>query len=119
MGKFKTDNYMNPEAKPIPTDREKSFHSGDDPEPDDAPGTWGLNIVRTANGYIAAGVDEPGAVFVFEEPEDVDTDPDTMARLLWHVIEYFSAAGSRHDAKRVRVKVEPGDKYEGPTPIEN
>jgi hypothetical protein len=42
-----------------------------------------------------------------------------MARLLWHVIEYFSAAGSRHDAKRVRVKVEPGDKYEGPTPIEN
>jgi hypothetical protein len=33
--------------------------------------------------------------------------------MLWQVIEVLGASGNRHDAKRVRVVVEPGDKYEG------
>jgi hypothetical protein len=103
------------------TDREKGFYDGDDPEPDDAPGTWGLNIIRTANGYIAAGIDEPGAVFVFEEPEDspYDKDPDTMARLLNHVLDYFGARGDQFGPRCVSILIGPGDEYEGPTPIQN
>jgi hypothetical protein len=117
MGKFKTDNYMDPEAKPIPTDRDKSFHNGDEDEPDTRE-VWALHIERVDNGFIVSGVD--GAT-VFEEDDNCPQDPDpaAMVRLLWYIIEYFGSTGSRYDAKRVRVSVEPGDKYEGPTPIEN
>ena len=97
------------EAAPAPK-RDKSFHDGDEDEPvDDGP--WCLHITRTVNGYIAHGSD--GCSWVFEEAEDgpQDTDPHAMARLLWHVIEYFGETGSRYDAARVRVVVEPGDKH--------
>ena len=89
-------------------------NDADAPDDADVPEDWGLHIVRTANGFIAEGIGEPASVFVFEDKEDgpLDIDPDAMARLLNHVILYFDAIGGRYDAKRVRVIVEPGDKYE-------
>ena len=33
-------------------------------------------------------------------------------RLLWEIIEILNLAGSRYDAERIRVTLEPGDKHE-------
>jgi hypothetical protein len=120
MSKFKADTYREDTSQSVP-ENEKGFRDGDDPEPDDAPGEWGLHIVRTANGYIAAGVDEPGAVFVFEEDDDCpdDHDPHTSARLLNFILDYFDLRGDQFGPNCVSVAVGPGDEYEGPTPIEN
>jgi hypothetical protein len=74
---------------------------------------FGLYIVRVSNGYIAKGLNDPEEVFEEMENCPQDVDADTVARLLWKIIEYFGEGGSRYDAKRVRVVVEPGDKYEG------
>jgi hypothetical protein len=76
------------------------------PDPDnDAPEEWALHITRVANGFIASGLD---GVAVFEESDDCaqDPDPDAVARLLWHVMNYFGCLGSKHDPARVRVTVE-------------
>ena len=90
----------------------EDFPDREKPRDPDAPEEWSLHITRVANGYIANGVD--GAV-VFEEDENCrrDVDPQAVARLLDHVIEYFGAGGSRYDEARVRVIIEPGDKYPG------
>jgi hypothetical protein len=85
-------------------------HDGDEGDAADD-GPWCLHITRTVNGYVAQGSD--GNTFCFEDDEDcpMDDDPYAVARLLWHVISYFGAEGSRYDAARVRVTVEPGDKH--------
>ena len=101
-----------PPPAPIKDEPAEDFPDREDPSDPDVPDEWCLHITRTLNGYIASGL---GGVAVFEESYDcqTDTDPDAMARLLWHVISYFGAEGSRYDARRVRISVEPGDKYEG------
>ena len=55
-------------------------------------------------------LDEPGEDFPDREDP---ADPDAMARLLWHIVSYFGAEGSRYDERRVTISVGPGDKYEG------
>ena len=97
---------------------DKDFHDGDECECDDLE-VWGLHVARTNNGFVVSGLE---GVVVFEDNDCLDTtgtDPDTMARLLWYVIEYYGAIGSRHDARRVTVSVGPGDKYSGPMPVCN
>ena len=67
-----------------------------------------LVIERTDNGFIASHQEEEGLRWqVFEEPEDavLDPDPKTFSRLLWYVISYFGATGSKHDSERVTVSV--------------
>ena len=70
-----------------------------------------IGIERTENGYV---VQMPGSKLAFEKPEfaDLSPEPHTTARMLRAVVEYFGAAGTRYDAQRVRVVVEPGDKRE-------
>jgi hypothetical protein len=76
-----------------------------------------IEIQRTANGFLVSyhDNDDGSGLWSFEEPDNapLSPDPDTTARMLWQVIEVLGASGNRHDAKRVRVVVEPGDKYEG------
>ena len=67
-----------------------------------------LIIEKIENGYMASRYDEgEERSNVFEEPEDatLDPDPKTFARLLWYVISYFGATGSKHDPERVGVVV--------------
>lgn len=92
----------------------EDFPDREDPADPDAPEEWCLHIGRVANGYIASGL---GGVAVFEEDDTcaLDSDPNAMARLLDHVLTYFDGQGSRHDAQRVKITIEPGDKYEGET----
>ena len=98
---------------PIDTDKDRGFNDGDGDEPDDDNGAWCLHIVRAANGFIVDGsaCEVPA---VFEDGDDVNAngvDPDAFARLLDFITEYYGAVGSRYDARRIRVIVEPGDKH--------
>jgi len=70
-------------------------------------------ISRVENGYIAGDGERFSA---YEEPTDaaLTPDPDTLARVLWHVVEYFGGIGSKHDARRIKITVEPGSDYSGP-----
>jgi hypothetical protein len=71
-----------------------------------------LVIERVTNGFILYNPDDMGETYLaFEEPFDPEynPDPETMARLLRSVVDYFGA-GTRYDKKRVYVEVRPGDK---------
>jgi hypothetical protein len=73
-----------------------------------------LTIDRVENGYRMVYEDEDTIeALVFEEPENAEKSPDpqTVSRLLYEVIEHLGAFGSKYDKERVRVVVEPGDKY--------
>jgi hypothetical protein len=74
-----------------------------------------LTIDTVFNGYVltapSCDVDERTKVFEYREDSELDPDPQTVARLLYEIIETIGAYGSRHDKERVRVVVEPGDKY--------
>jgi hypothetical protein len=71
-----------------------------------------LSIDKVDNGFLCKFDDGDGySEQVFEEPFDPEynPDPETMARLLRSVVDYFGA-GTRYDKKRVYVEVRPGDK---------
>lgn len=41
-----------------------------------------------------------------------DEDRDKQAHALWQVLELLGWVGSKHDAKRIYITVEPGSNYE-------
>lgn len=65
-------------------------------------------IERTVNGYIVTTDD--GIRSVFEAGGESDW-PQTTQNMLWYVNETIGEPGSRHDEWRVRVNLEPGDKW--------
>jgi hypothetical protein len=96
----------------IDPDKDRRFNDGDGDEPDDTEPEWfGISISRVANGFLCEASD--GRVDVFEEPLNAtaDPDPDTVARMLWRIVEHFGAIGSKHDARRIYIDVQPGDDY--------
>jgi len=86
----------------------------DDERDDNSADDFSFHITRLENGYIAGDGERFSA---YEEPSDpvLIPDPDTLARVLWHVVEYFGGIGSKHDARRINITVEPGSDYIGPT----
>lgn len=66
----------------------------------------GLKIMRATNGWVLVYEDEVRVV-----ASDAQESAATAQALLWEVIEMLDLAGSRYDAQRVRVVMEPGDKY--------
>jgi len=86
----------------------------DDDQDSEGAVDFSFYISRVENGYIAGGCE--GEPSVYEEPADaaLTPDPDTLARVLWHVVEYFGGIGSKHDARRINITVEPGSDYSGP-----
>lgn len=102
---------------PIDPDRDRRFNDGDEDEPEDTerPPAWTIGISRVTNGFICEASD--GRVDVFEDPynSDLNPDPDTIARMLWHIVEYFGATGTKHDARRIYIDVLPGSDYPGET----
>jgi len=67
-----------------------------------------LIIHRLDNGYSIHG-DEVKEVF--EDGEDEFGELESTEKLLWAILEYFGQIGNRHDAKRLRIVMESGDKY--------
>lgn len=68
-----------------------------------------LTITRAANGWILDYEADYGRVTeVIEEGAD-----EPMGLGLLHAVrEVLGLVGSRYDARRIRITVEPGDKYE-------
>ncbi len=74
-----------------------------------------LRIDRVSNGFILT---MPGEEFetatVTEVIAESETDELSAGQeLLWNIMDYFGLCGSRHDAQRLTITREKGDKYEG------
>ena len=62
-----------------------------------------LKIRQVENGFIG----------YFENGDCIYPDtPEGLQELLYQVIEELGCCGTRYDEKRVRVIIEPGDKYD-------
>jgi hypothetical protein len=70
-----------------------------------------LTIERASNGYILRESDsEDPRPIVVEETDRVDATYALLGRML----EQMGHSGSRYDERRVRIVIEPGDKWEPP-----
>ena len=70
---------------------------------------WRLIIKKVGNGYILRGHfgdSDFETEVVHEVMEGEDAEIDTMELVLWDVIEYFGMCGSKHDKRRLRVRIE-------------
>jgi hypothetical protein len=72
---------------------------------------WSLVITRVDNGYKLEGArwntGKRSTMVIHDDEED---ELASHEGLLWHVSDYFNFQGSRHDADRIRIIREPGDK---------
>lgn len=77
-------------------------------------------IIETVqNGLILRTEEKPedkefevSAVYETEHDDDA-TQAESRQGFLYDLVDVLGWAGSRHDSHRLRVNVEPGDKYEG------
>ncbi len=80
-----------------------------------------IKIYMADNGFsFCVGPDYNGSfvqkVFQFKEKgQQEKPELDSVKELLDEIIEILGYAGSRYDARRIKVTFEPGDKYEAPT----
>jgi len=70
---------------------------------------WFLTVRRIDNGFHV--IDQDGRETAFEEREDYPTDNDAqmIQRMLYFIINFFNLGGSKHDAERIYVDVQPGE----------
>lgn len=72
-------------------------------------------IETTDNGAILSTDDQNGEDVRFSydlETHLGEDDREKQAQLLYQLVELLGWMGSRHDEKRIRINIEPGDKYE-------
>ena len=83
-----------------------------------------VKIRRASNGYIieypATYLDENEIEVVeneiWQDKEDELGHVDSLVDALWSIVDQMGLPTSRCSKKRVKISIEPGDKYEG---IEN
>lgn len=63
-----------------------------------------LKIDYADNGYILTYGEYHAPKHIVVE-EDANSEPRTMQRLLFAIIDYFGASGSKHDDERIKVIV--------------
>lgn len=72
--------------------------------------SWKLEIERVSNGLILRDEeDETTEVYTFDESDDNVATAGQHA--IWSLMEKLDLTGSRYDKDRLRIRVEPGDKY--------
>jgi hypothetical protein len=64
-----------------------------------------ITIRHAANGFIVEHDEEMHPSVYGDTVED-------MQEMLYDILTFVGHTGSRHDAKRIYIRVEPGDKYE-------
>lgn len=69
---------------------------------------FGLYTERVSDGYMIEGSGDEIVVVADDDGDELESGE----RLLWEVMEYFGLYGSKHDAERLRIVREPGDKCE-------
>ena len=74
-----------------------------------------IKIQRVGNGWVTSYYDEEdeGTKIRVYKDADENPDPEAFVCLLQDLVDYFGMQGSRYDAKRIKINIEPGDKYEG------
>jgi len=75
---------------------------------------WGVEITRVGNGYVCRFPDQEAEEPRWETEVVADMDEDPLKageELLWWIMNYFSLGGSKHDAERLTIRREPGDKH--------
>ena len=65
-----------------------------------------LTIERVSNGFLVRN-EEDLSVTVFQEPDDdYFSIVEAGHGMLWEIIDFFGLYGSKHDAKRLAVRIE-------------
>ena len=64
-----------------------------------------ITIKRACNGFIVEDKEEPYVAVYGDDVEDIQ-------EMMSDLINTLGYTGSRHDAERLYVRIEPGDKYE-------
>ena len=74
---------------------------------------WSLKIRRVSNGWILEAPNDNDVITeeVIQEEETEEGELEAGKDMLLAVADYFGLLGSRHDKKRIRVVLEPGEKY--------
>jgi hypothetical protein len=76
-----------------------------------------IKIKSTSNGWILTDNSDSDEIkqYVFEEKEDSDFKRSSVVcfvNLLHAINDLIGPSTSRYDAHRVRISIEPGDKYD-------
>lgn len=79
-----------------------------------------LEIQSAGNGWIVTcktgSPEDQDEIMVFEGADNCEVDPnqdvDKFADLLWYVSAQMGPSTGRYSPKRIKISVEPGDKYE-------
>ena len=87
--------------------------------------SWDLLITKIENGFLLTYPSELNEEVIVEEAvvereknekgewmEEPEVQATLAHDLCWHILEYFSLIGSKHESHRARVIIEPGDTYE-------
>lgn len=77
---------------------------------------YGVKITRVHNGFVCQFKNEDDIIQAEVISDEEDDSLKGGELLLWWIIDYFGIDGSRHDAERLTITREPGDKYEPPAP---
>ena len=78
-----------------------------------------MEITKVDNGFIVKGDEfkedpHPVNISVFQYKDGGDVGVlEAAQEMLWFIIDHFGLGGNRYDEKRLVVKFEKGDKYEG------
>jgi len=82
-------------------------------------GDMRFELRHVANGVVLRFEQHDGDGTGVEEVVYQELDGgeiEAFAEFLWLVAEHYGPSTSRYSPKRIRISVEPGDKYEGATP---
>jgi len=72
-----------------------------------------FKLARAKNGYILEKRDVIDSIQTEVEElvsADGEEEHDTFRQFLWDILENYGPTDSRYDAKRIRIRIEPGDK---------
>ena len=76
---------------------------------------WFMEIERVHNGYVVRYLVHSEGGSFWETNVLEGNEKDELANhesLLYLIMDFFNFGGGRYDAQRLRIKREPGDKYE-------
>lgn len=68
-----------------------------------------FEVRRVKNGFVLLTEDDEEVVYA----ETCEDEVEVFAMFLRYLNDEFGPATSRYSSKRIRIAVEPGDKYEG------
>ncbi len=74
-----------------------------------------IRIIRVRNGFVLESPNEDDSSDIYKTVIEEKEDDELSAgqELLWDIMDCFGLGGSRHDAQRLTITREKGDKYEG------